>query len=1067
MFTISPAAKYTESSEDTTHDDHTTSSSSSFSRNSEYSKFTQPETYYISDSTNRPSTPNFQIETQYNRPPSISLSTPSGYNDLYGISSSSPRTPDSQRLDRLTTDNTVHTTNLNRTVSAPAAAIAPNILALQDNQVQRSSSLSLQLSASGTDDVVPSIPELIPESEMKMNSSDWAEHYNITPEIMAEYDPNVIKLQYEIHNFIDTENNYVRNTRVFLEVFKDGLPKTLLDGGDMFKQDAFDTLEKIYETSKTKLLEPLLEDQKNQGPFLTFNCDAVYEWVLAIKDPVLHYAARHPYSVEVVNAQKINNLRFKNFINEGSRKTITKVKKDFESLFENTRTRFGQYHLLFEKIQERISKIDANDPQVATLQKCIDESKGILKQYNEIQGRIGTQLQLRNLEKSLLPSSTDLMDGVYLNDEEREILHEGMVEVKESDAILSYETTKMILLDHFLIMGHPKGDKLEIEHKPIHLELLVIESVQDDPTFKGLVSKFTRGTGSVRQTSVGSSPALASNSSTGMSSPAASTSEYYTNITIAQNNNLIYLIKIRDMSTYQSYYIYVKSEIERKEWVKRISHAKESYSKKARESKYDPLSIKVIDSNSFGRLESTKPPKKYLFLGESPLFRAFAEYKNITSTSPGHLKTSQSDVVVKSASSTASTTASKRMSLSPGSSAVSRFNSTNTLPPSRQGYKSASYISCAADVFYGDIRILLLGLNGTLFACQIQPNGLPLHWIKISEFLKVKKIQALMDKNMLFILTEEKMLCYYKLNEVIMNVLSQGSVHTATHVKISKPTIVNQNVESFESGKLGDKYYLFFSVYSNRSTITIFEVKPEDEKGKMSKKFSFKSKHSGLDFKTFDELFTPTRNKGFTIFNSTFCVHTESSFEVMRVNNPHPRTLPEPSSIQAIGRLQNLPEEEISSLKRRILETKDFKTIIIDRVKPTDIGIPTEYSSRNDFILVYNKFALICDDQSRLRTAKKIDFLQKITDAHVWYPYLITFSDRLIEIRMLTQKPDVHRLVQVVTGTEIRMLGFNKERETLVFAMLHPENSSRQVILEFIRNKHVDTEQERNTLGYL
>ena len=185
----------------------------------------------------------------------------------------------------------------------------------------------------------------------------------------------------------------------------------------------------------------------------------------------------------------------------------------------------------------------------------------------------------------------------------------------------------------------------------------------------------------------------------------------------------------------------------------------------------------------------------------------------------------------------------------------------------------------------------------------------------------------------------------------------------------------------------------------------------------------------------------------------------------MNLERKQPSTIPISGSIEKTGRKQGLPESDVEHLKKRVNESRP---VAINKVPSRAVG-PRGVSIGNDFLLCYHKFAIMCDALGDLDTAVPIDYLRKITAAHVWYPYLITFSDRVIEVHELTGGADVHQLVQVVTGRDIRMLGHfaSETAPRLVFAMAHPEQRQRQLILEFTLNKNVKHNQIDNTLSYV
>lgn len=960
-----------------------------------------------------------------------------------------------------------HVSALNRTPSVAEDSTASSI--------HRSSSVSsYQPSLITPCSTTQSTPELY-GAKVELNSSDWGSDNKLSPEFLATLDDRTIALQNDIHNLIKTEENYVVNTKVYLEVFGSGLADTLEKGREKFRQDAFVTLEAVLKVNEDMLLKPLKADKEANGPILQFNTDIVKSWAIAVREPILYYGERYPYANEVVQTEKTSNERFKAFIDHGSTETTKSIRKEFSSLIENTRTRFGQYSMMFSSILKLVRKMNEEDPIIPEIEECIRLIKETMTKYNLIQGEIGTQLELARLGRSLRFKNREDRVDLNLTDGGHEILYRGKIKLRNDVEVDSLE---MILLDHFLLLVNVRSEsEYIITTKPIHMELLVIESVSDDPMFKSstmaVVSKLTRNKSdgaalnSSRTNSVASappnfsaaqgggptSPNSRNKKTSGSISSIPANSEFYTSVSLSHNSNLIYPIKLRNLATDQKYYICTVSEITRKEWVKRICEAKAKYSQKAHNLRYEPFSMRIIDSTSFG-YSQLDVPKGSIFTKDNALYRALQEHKDIVSKHPVPMSAASTNASVATSSTLAPITSGSTVATASTVATRSRM----------PGIKTNSSIQCCAVVVYNNMQIMFLGLNDALYGCQIQHPEVPLNWVLIELLPRVHRIEAVEDKNMLFVLSEKSLLLF-KFNEVILKILTSGSIQSATKVALTPPTVMDQNVDCFKAGMLSNVPYLFYSSYGNKSTVTVLEITGKDPNKKSSRLFAFKNKTHGNEFKECDWLFTPTRNREITFFNSTFCIHTDNSFEVMNLERKQPCSIPVEESILRVARKQGLPEPQAEQLRKRINEARP---VSIDKVPSRAVG-PTGVSVGNDFLLCYHKFAIMCDALGDLESAVAINYLRKITAAHAFYPYLVTFSDRVIEIRKLTGGADVHQLVQIVTGRDIRMLGVSQAEKDprLVFAMTHPEQRQRQLVLEFVMNQDINPNQSENTLTYL
>lgn len=936
--------------------------------------------------------------------------------------------------------------------------------------MQRSKSGFYQAGETG-DDVVPinttqSAPDIYGESP-KTNSADWAEFYKLLPEYTSGLEPALVALQHEIHHLISTEENYVKCTRVFIQVFGNGLSDTLSDapkntfdsGMEKFRQRTFVSLEHVLDLNDKFLLKALKEEQGRNGPFLTFPSAAFMDWAQLVREPILWYAECYPHASETVRVQSKVNPRFKAFLEHGSVESMRKVGKEFSALFENTRTRFGQYSLILKTMQKQIRKIDSNDPQIAEINEIMDIISGTMLIYNEIQGRIGDEIQTTNLDRALyFKNKEDYVDLQLLNFEKmpHRIEYRSEVMFKRSE-IDFMEKLEMILLDHYLLLVSVKSDtNYHVTTKPIHLELLAIESGADDPMFKSsakaVVNRLSRNKseahshesrrGTVSSITSLTSPLSRDNSISGENGhfvrrSIGGMSEYSSGGGgfLAPNNDMIYPIKLRNLATDQKYYICTTSEITRSEWMKRIVAAKERYSERAVNLNLDPLSLRVLDCTYFGYVA---PEKTSMLTKGNPVQVAF--------------------------------------------SAVSQHTAglVSSSTPKSYGVKQITNVNCALEIFSNGMRLMLLGLDCGVYGCQVKSPGLRLNWKKLITLQNVTRLEAVVERNSLFILSEKTLLAY-KLHEIIL-----GSIETQTALAISPPITVSTAVDCFKAGILDGNPYVFHSVFSKKSTVTVLKFADGTPNKRQSGLFSFRNKTIGKgELINVDSLFTPTENSHIEFFNKTFCIYTANSFEIMDLKHQRPESVPIAGSISALANKNEISVEYAEELRKQISLGRPIHLAKFQKQPGPQ---------RPSFnILCYHKFALICNAYGDLASAKLIRYqVHKIQAARLWYPYLITFSSRVIEVYKLTGGADVFELVQVITGRRIKLLdssgdgsgargditggsgvgtkglnGGEDGRSRIIFSMAHPQIPTNQAILEMQLNDTISRDQRMNSLAYI
>lgn len=884
-----------------------------------------------------------------------------------------------------------------------------------------------------------SVPEIYSD-KAETTRTGWEAFYDLSDDFVESVGATMASLQREIHFLITSEENFVQGAKTFLQVFGT-LGETLPAGKEEFQRNAFDAVEYVIDLNDKILLKALKEEQSINGPLLTFPATAVKEWLYSVKEPLINHAESYQRANSIYRKNRDTNQRFKDFIHHGSMQSVDKVRSDFSHLFESTRTRYPQYSLQLERIKKYTARVNPEDPLVGEIGECIEILNAIMKLYNETHGRIESMVTMANLETSIRYKSANDAVSLGLKDGAHQLVYQGKVSFKKSDVDTLEENMDLVLLDHYIIFANikPDGTYLVVQ-RPIHLELLAIESTTDEPMFRStvvqLANKMSRSKSETAQrtnSSSGSQRHQESSVSTSGSvsgTPASRNSSisgenYFHRRSLAEGADVVYPIKLRNLATDQKYYVCVGREIERTILVKTIQRAKEAYSTKARELKFNPLELRVIDTGTF----------KY----------------------PAPIKMSvpsKGNAVDK---------------------AVEEYKSTGVM----QRTKTTGNLQCALEIVFNGIKLLFVGLDDDVYGTQMQPPGVQLLWTQVATLRNVSKLEAVPSMNWLFVLSE-KTLEAYKLNEIIISVLQAGGSRQTELDKTPAITIAN-TVDCFKAGMLDDKPYVFHSSFTAKSTIKVLSITGA-EAPKKSSRFSFSKSNKtigGGHFKEIDVLFTPTQNRSIEFFNKTFCIMTEKSIEILSLAQLMPQSIPAIGSVAPVARRQGFHEDHADHLKKLIGEAKP---IYMAKFHPN----PSQ-GGANPSVLVYTKFALICDAHGDLLSAVVIKYqVPKITAARLWYPFLITFSRRVIEVYRVTPSASGERigeLVQVITGRNITCLGLGNNsspssqgasyesgllgREQLpwaIVAMAHPELAQEQMLMELVLSGEIKNKPAENSL---
>lgn len=292
-------------------------------------------------------------------------------------------------------------------------------------------------------------------------------------------------------------------------------------------------------------------------------------------------------------------------------------------------------------------------------------------------------------------------------------------------------------------------------------------------------------------------------------------------------------------------------------------------------------------------------------------------------------------------------------------------------------------------------------------------------------------------------------------------------------------------------------------------------------------------------FREYDSVTLASDSYGMTLFGSTFFVHTAKGFELLALSYKIPKVVPEPASIShalnrammSAGRTDgsvgggtsngNLPSTSgrngsvsassgsagypsltpqalSESVKRKLEGSKPVGAFMIND---------------NCILLVYEQVAIFVDKFGEMSSPIVINMLSKVKSALVSYPYLLAFSDEIVEVRKMdvgsagggaaasrkakrvaaaamkssTQSGGVAdtspfsranlqasdysscELKQVITGKNIRLVvdgsKRSKQGQEVMVSMAHPKYSNQQLIIELVTNEFVVDDDNSSLVG--
>jgi len=267
---------------------------------------------------------------------------------------------------------------------------------------------------------------------------------------------------------------------------------------------------------------------------------------------------------------------------------------------------------------------------------------------------------------------------------------------------------------------------IALTKQPIPLDLLVLESVDDDPVIKSSSSKFGVGTFTSHvpnppesrrlSRQLLQSPISPIKSNEGLQNPGTAS---VTLIGGDADKEIMYPFRITHLGQAgASYTLYTSSSIDRDKWKDAIISAKREHSSAMYALNAEPFRMKVVADYAFG-YDSSYSPKLPVFTAASAVDRALRETGNQDKPRP----------LVK------------------------------------------SYINCGVSFVFADgNEYCMLGLDYGVYIHDGKPDSI---WRRCLEITKVTQIDILEELNVVLLIAD-KALIYYHLDEVIGQTVKQS-----------------------------------------------------------------------------------------------------------------------------------------------------------------------------------------------------------------------------------------------------------------------------------------------------
>jgi hypothetical protein len=482
-------------------------------------------------------------------------------------------------------------------------------------------------------------------------SEDWATFHKVKKEDIEGVNKKEIERQNILHEIVQGEDKYIQRLDVLRGLYRDRLiaaqppvipPKKL----DRFIHEVFGKVDAVRKANEDHLLPQIKYRQQEQGPWIVGFSDIFREWIRKAKHAYIEYAASFPYATFLVRQEADKNMLFKTFLNEAQTDRRSN-KLDWNTYLKGPIDRLQRYGLLIDTVIKN-STVDNEEKRNLIIAK--EEIKIVALECDARVGEMSRKVDLTDLQARLILRPG--MQRVELNLDHlgRELIYRGDLQ-RMGGSRFNWVETHALLFDHYLVLaktvalreadGMTKSDKYDVSRLPIPMDLLVLESEDDDPvvraTYRGIAAvnpaaekvkagglgraTNSPGPGTLQHTSTSTSFGSANTGTSGkptINNPAADNNK---------DDKILYPFKVKHLGK-ETYTLYATSANNRAEWCDKLIIAKTRHAAALFAQNAEPFRLRVMADSAFA-YDSAMPSQKAITIKGTPLDRAVEEVEKL------------------------------------------------------------------------------------------------------------------------------------------------------------------------------------------------------------------------------------------------------------------------------------------------------------------------------------------------------------------------------------------------------------------------------------------------------
>ena len=507
--------------------------------------------------------------------------------------------------------------------------------------------------------------------EPQRKVEDWATFYKIKKEDIDSVNKKEVERQNNLHEIVTSEDFFMDQLNVLKVLYRDGLAKSqqpILQPNKLktFLNDVFGKVDAIKQVNEDYLLAQLKYRQQEQGPWIVGFSDIFREWIRKAKTAYTEYAASFPNATFLVRREAERNVLFRQFLDQ-VRENERSKRLGWDTYLKAPITRLQRYGLLLSTVHKNMKQ---ESEEKGNLQTAIEEIKVVTLDCDTRVAEMSKNVDLSDLANKLILRPG--MEKVHLNLTHlgREIIFRGDLQRTGANKFTWLEI-HAILFDHYLVLaksnqqrdaaGGLKHEKYDVSKlvcifisyytilltcmQPIPMDLLVLESANDDPVVKssmkgiGAVTTVTTkaqtpqliragsnpdgtvGPGTLHQTNTSSSIASVATLNSGK------TLTPTTVIDSPRDERVMYPFQVKHLGKSDVYTLYAPTSSNRREWCDKIVEAKTRHAASLFAQNAEPFRLRVMADTAFA-YDSASGFSGSIVIKGTPLDRAVREVEN-------------------------------------------------------------------------------------------------------------------------------------------------------------------------------------------------------------------------------------------------------------------------------------------------------------------------------------------------------------------------------------------------------------------------------------------------------